>query len=123
MQCSSQSIMNLHNQNKKERQGKERADKIPAYKNNVAVRRLIKFICFSFYGDFFLIFFSVCASQFYDVFFFYHKAYLNKFCLIINYCCKDLILSSMSFLACGNCIRFKAFLYHFTASCFWPRCS
>jgi len=32
-------------------------------------------IYFFFYGGSFLIFFYACASQFYDAFFFYHKAY------------------------------------------------
>jgi hypothetical protein len=31
--------------------------------------------CFSSYDDFFSVFFFFCASQFYDAFSFYHKAY------------------------------------------------
>ena len=49
-------------------------------------------IYFFFYDGSFLIFFYACASQFYDAFFFYHKAYFvnvlfnNLFFQIGNFC-------------------------------------
>ena len=39
----------------------------------------LKIIYFSSYDDSFSVFFYACASQSYDAFFFYHKAYSNKF--------------------------------------------
>jgi len=43
-----------------------------------------KTICFSFCDDSFLIFFYAYAWQFYDAFFFYHKALLDKFFVVLN---------------------------------------
>jgi hypothetical protein len=40
---------------------------------------LIKLTCSSFCDDSFSVFFYVCASQFYDASFSYHKAYSNNF--------------------------------------------
>lgn len=41
-------------------------------------------IAFSFYDDFFLISFCVCAWLFYDAFFFYRLAYCKLFCVMKN---------------------------------------
>ena len=43
-----------------------------------------KTICFSFCDDSFLVSFYAYAWQSYDAFFFYHKALLNKFFVVLN---------------------------------------
>jgi hypothetical protein len=41
-----------------------------------------RIICFSSYDGSFSVFFYACASQFYDAFFSYHKAYSNIFLIL-----------------------------------------
>ena len=78
-----------------------------------------KTICFSFCDDSFLIFFYAYAWQSYDAFFFYHKALLNKFFVVLNKVdnifCFHFLSSSIRFftscLASSFLIRSRLFSY------------
>jgi len=79
-----------------------------------------KTICFSFCDDSFLIFSYAYAWQFYDAFFFYHKALLNKFFVVLNkvnniflsYFFSSSILFFTSSRASSFLSRSRLFSYH-----------
>jgi len=85
-----------------------------------------KTICFSFCDDSFLIFFYAYAWQSYDAFFFYHKASLNKFFVVLNkvnntflsYFLSSSIRFCTSCLASSFLISSRLFSYHAIAEGF-----
>ena len=82
-----------------------------------------KTICFSFCDDSFLIFSYAYAWQSYDAFFFYHKALLNKFFVVLNnvnniflfYFLSSSIRFFTSCLASSFLIRSRLFSYQVIA--------
>lgn len=79
-------------------------------KNSLSIWNWIDHLIISSYDDSYVVFSFFCASTFYDVFFFYRKAYYPPIKFIINYL---IIIYLKYYCLFSICSFFESFIHFF----------